>query len=755
MRVIVQNNIMPNALKYEGFINPKNLYYHYFLCYNIYVEARYSPQDHLTKLTQSLMGTTFLIGAVLFPLLEFMDYFVSPQNFRRFMTYRLIISGVLVLMYYLNRLKTSRPYQYTIGTIATAASAVTIELAVLQSGGQSSLYYAAMVILTICALGFVPINILLAFFFVGVIYAIYLIPILLTEHTFSGVFISNNAFLISAFVVGILLRYHNQKLIITELGLREELYEDRRKIERYSTELETLVAEKTQELAVSEQRYRALFDNANDGIVVLDAGGIIVNVNHSFCEMHNFDRDSLIGTHYRLLEIEGRPGEMEERFRRLREGAALVYEAEHFRKDGVRIFLGISSKAIDLGGTLHIQSFHRDITERKKLQEQLFQSQKMESIGVLAGGIAHDFNNTLTAILSHTEVARRRMNSDDIGLKSVKTIEDAARRAGQMVSKLLSFARKESFELTPMNLNAVVKDTAELLERTLAVRAIKARVDLNPDIPSVKGDCIHIEQVITNLVMNSMDAMPSGGKITISTHSRDLGPDAHHVHPLLVPGKYVVLSIADTGGGIPKEIMDRIFDPFFTTKPAGKGTGLGLAMVYGIVKGHKGEIRVLSGQGNGTTFEIYFPAAGSNADVPAQKSAEVPQLQISGSECVLVVDDEKEVLAFIKNNLDARGYKTLVADNTAYAQELFNEMGKDIDLVIADMVMPVMNGMELGKLFKEAIPALKVIGMTGFADRVPDDETIFSGFMKKPFDGALLLSTVRKVLDENKDISGR
>ncbi len=719
------------------------------------METRYSPHDHLTKLTQSLMGTTFLIGAVLFPLLEFMDYFVSPQNFRKFMTYRLVISGILVLMYYLNRLKTSRPYQYAMGTVATAASAATIELAVLQSGGQNSVYYAAMVILTICALGFVPINILLAFFLVGVIYAIYLVPILLTEHAFSGVFVSNNAFLISAFVIGILLRYHNQKLITTELGLREELYVDRRKIEQYSTGLEVLVAEKTRELAVSEQRYRALFDNANDGIVVLDAGGIIVNVNHSFCEMHNFDRESLIGTHYRLLEIEGRPGEMDERFRRLREGEALVYEAEHFRKDGVRIFLGISSKAIDLGGTLHIQSFHRDITERKKLQEQLFQSQKMESIGVLAGGIAHDFNNTLTAILSHAEVARRRMNSDDIGLKSMKTIEDAARRAGQMVSKLLSFARKESFELAPLNLNAVVKDTAELLERTLAVKAIRTKVDLAPDTPSIKGDGIHLEQVITNLVMNAMDAMPDGGTITISTRGRELGPDAHLVHPLLNPGRYAVLSVADTGSGIPKEIMDRIFDPFFTTKPAGKGTGLGLAMVYGIVKGHKGELRVLSERGNGTTFEIYLPAANNNADVRERKSVEVVQRPYSGSECILVVDDEKEVLAFIKNNLDAHGYKALVADDPAYAQELFHKVGKDIDLVITDMVMPVMNGMELIRLFKESRPEIKAIGMTGFADYVLDDETSLNGFMKKPFDSTLLLSTIRKALDVKDDVSDR
>lgn len=715
------------------------------------MEQRFSPEDHLSKLTQDWLGTVLIIGAILFPALQFMDYFISPDSFIRFMAYRLIISGIFLILFYLNKRKRSKAYQYSIASIATALCAITIEIAVLQSGGQSSTYYAAMIILAICGLGFVPISTPLAFTLVGIVYAIYVVPIMFTETITSGVFVSNNAFLIASFIMGLLLRYNNQKLIVTELQLRAELSEDKRKLELSSLSLQDQVIEKTGELTISEQKYRGLFDNATDGITVLDRNGAITDVNRQFCALHGLEREAVLGTKYGLLRAGPSEGEQDERLTRMLQGESLLYEAEHHRNDGSRVQLEISARAIEIGGIVHIQIFHQDITEKKQLQEQAIQSQKMESMGLLAGGIAHDFNNTLTAILGHAEVLRRRVQSDEFGLRRIKTIEDAAKRAGLMVSKLLSFARKESLELVPTDLNMVVMDTMELLGRAFIDRNITLRVRTEPELPAVSGDSIHLEQVITNLVMNAMDAMPGGGMLTITTSTLDTDAPSPSMRPFLRRGKYVVLTVEDTGTGIAPDVRSRIFEPFFTTKPAGKGTGLGLAMVYGIVKSHQGEILVRSEPGVGTVFEIYFPAL----DRPAELRREfdgIPHFDAAGSECVLIVDDEPDVLSYIKDTLDAHGYKTLATDSPLYAQELFHKMPAAIDLVITDLMMPLMSGTELSKQLRSISGTIKVIGISGFSGGTLDNEArSLDALLKKPFDSARLLSTVRSVLDAQKD----
>jgi signal transduction histidine kinase len=430
------------------------------------------------------------------------------------------------------------------------------------------------------------------------------------------------------------------------------------------------------------------------------------------------------------------------------QGDPLLYEAEHYRNDGSRVRLEISAREIEISGVVHIQCFHRDITEKKQLQEQAIQSQKMESMGVLAGGIAHDFNNTLTAILGHTEVLRRRIRSDEFGLRRIKTIEDAAKRAGLMVSKLLSFARKESLELVPTDLNMVVMDTTELLGRTFIDRNITVKVETEPNIPAVSGDSIHLEQVITNLAMNSMDAMPGGGKLMITTSVMAVGATSSPIRPYLAPGKYVVLTVGDTGTGIAPEVRSRIFEPFFTTKPVGKGTGLGLAMVYGIVKSHQGEVRVKSEPGVGTTFEIYLPSLDRPAGLRNHEFSGIPLFGAAGSECILVVDDEQDVLSYIKDTLDSHGYRTFATDNPVYAQELFHEMSDDIDLVITDMMMPLLNGAELSRQFKTIKKHIKVIGITGFSGgSIAGNAGDLDALIKKPFDGAKLLRTIRSVLD--------
>jgi signal transduction histidine kinase len=308
-----------------------------------------------------------------------------------------------------------------------------------------------------------------------------------------------------------------------------------------------------------------------------------------------------------LLEVERLRGEKDERMEQVLNGFPVVYEAEHHRKDGSRVLLEISSKAIDIGGELFVQSFHRDVTERKKLQEQLFQSQKMESIGLLAGSIAHDFNNILSAILGYTELLLEFSSLDATSHERVRVIESSARKATQMISKLLSFARKGNFEMQAVSLNDVVQDTLVLLERMLMKRTIDVKMQIDRRIPTISGDSNQLGQIVMNLVVNAMDAMPKGGSITVSTSFAQLGKEASHVHPLLNPGKYVILKVADTGTGIRDEIKGRIFDPFFTTKDVGKGSGLGLFIVHEIIDEHDGCIAVDSEPDKGTSFLIRQP----------------------------------------------------------------------------------------------------------------------------------------------------
>jgi two-component system cell cycle sensor histidine kinase/response regulator CckA len=466
-------------------------------------------------------------------------------------------------------------------------------------------------------------------------------------------------------------------------------------------------------------------------------------MNNKFCELHGFDKESLIGTHFKFLEVEDHKEEKEERLKRILDGESLVFETEHYKRDGSKILLEVSSKGINIGGDLYVQSFHRDITEKKAIQEQLMHSQKMESIGQLAGGIAHNFNNLLTAILGYAELLKEYSDLDNDSKQKVNSIESSARKAGILVSKLLSFSRRETSEVLPLNLNDVINDSVKLFEGVLD-KKIGLKTNLSDNIPTVKGDPNQLEQVIMNLMVNARDAMPDGGLITIKTSLAEIERDRFNMPSYIIPGKYVLLTISDTGCGIPKEITNRIFEPFFTTKEKGKGTGLGLAMVYGVIKDHKGYITVQSEVGKGSTFDVYLPVSGKTA----YKTLKQKLFSVSGHENILLVDDEEEVLNFIKDILETNGYKVLPARNPLAAIDIFTKLGSKIHLVISDIVMPLMDGKELIKNLRAIKPDIRIIVVSGFSDEaVSKDILKIDDFLKKPFEINQLLSKVRRVLD--------
>jgi len=706
-------------------------------------------KEYIESNIQTLFNTwsniALLVGALFIISLGVLDYFATPANFGIFLFYRIITAVCFLILWFLKtRVIKSNTLQIAMVIIASTVVSCMVALMIAKFGGHQSPYFAGMIITATFVMGFIPFNLKTSIFVSCLIYGIYVVPIFYYDDISNkAYFISANGFIISIIFIALLTRYLSQQRLNNELGLQYDLEQQKHKLETYSTQLEELVAERTRDLTISEQRYRALFDNANDGIAVIDKDGIIVNANRRFGELHGFERNALIGTNIRLLETETQDNK-KGWVGRVFEGEVLVVETEHYKKDGSRILLEVSSKAIDIGGQLYIQSFHRDFTEKKRLQDQLFQSQKMESIGVLAGGIAHDFNNILSAILGHAELLHESSNLDETGKRRARTIENSARRAGTMITKLLSFAREGSFEIVPLNLNTIVKDTVELLERTMVKRNVTITALYDESIPPVSGDGNHLEQVIMNLMVNAADAMSEGGTITVTTTLEDLQKGAAHVHPLLNPGRYVILNVSDTGTGIPDEIKNNIFDPFFTTKKHGKGTGLGLAMVYGIVKEHKGVILVKTRVGEGTAFEIYLPVSRGALPI-VEKPRPTP---ITGREKILVVEDESDVLSFMKEVLESQGYQVLATDNPVYAQETYQKIADEISLVITDVVMPLVTGWELTKHFKLVKPSVKIIAISGydiFHSEKADKEV--DAYIKKPFTAIYLLSVVRRVLD--------
>jgi PAS domain S-box-containing protein len=529
-------------------------------------------------------------GAVVILSLSGLDYFVTPENFSKFLIYRSITAFLFIIISFLNQRTASKYIQMCIAVLAALVVATMVELMILSFGGHQSSYYVGMIIVFMFSLGFIPLfSLTVTIFFSVLIYLIYLLPILLFDKiTNVAAFVNNNIFLIATASISISWRYYNDKLFTNKLSLEYDLAQDKKQLEVYSSQLQSMVEERTKKLHESEQWHRSLFENATDGIIVMDKNSIILNANDRACEMHGFTRESLVGAHIKLLVGDRDSDTISRKTRRILEGESLVFEAKNNRKDGTSIDVEISSKAISIGNELFIQSFYRDITEKQKFQQHLLQSQKMESVGVLAGGIAHDFNNILTAILGHTDLIRRFSVLDEKAARSLSVIEDASRRAGRMISKLLGFARKSKYERTPINLNDVVYETIKLLEQVID-KSINLSVELDNRLPLIQGDVNQMEQVIMNFIVNARDAMPkTGGRIVIRTQSRLVVKGMTDVPPYVPPGEYVQISVSDNGTGIPEEIVHKIFEPFFTTKEQGKGTGLGLSMVYGAIKDHEG-----------------------------------------------------------------------------------------------------------------------------------------------------------------------
>jgi len=505
-----------------------------------------------------------------------------------------------------------------------------------------------------------------------------------------------------------------------------------------------------EELRRSEANFRSLVHDAPFGILKVTPEGRILQANPALVNMLGYESEEQLCHLNMERDVYHDP---KQRQRLLEEHSQKEnfhnVEVQWKRKDGKIITALLNGRRVaspDHGQT-YFEEFAEDITQRRILERQLFQSQKMEAIGRLAGGIAHDFNNLLGVILGHTEILEEGAGKDRRLQRSVEAIQSATQRATALTTQLLAFSRKQMVQPKILDINVAVREIEKLLRRVIG-EDIELVIRVQSGWSTIQIDPSQLDQILMNLVVNARDAMPNGGKLILETSSVTLDDSYVGQHLGAAAGPFVLLSISDTGVGMDQETLSHIFEPFFTTKEKGKGTGLGLSTVYGIVKQCGGYIMPYSEPGRGTTFKVYFPHVSGTPEAPraSGRRAELP----GGKETVLLVEDETALRELTRGLLEAAGYTVLEAAKVEDAIRLAETAHHKIDLLLTDVVMPGMDGHELSKRLTSSFPSLKVLYMSGYTDDVIVHRGVLNRgttLLQKPFGRAGLLGKVRQVLD--------
>jgi PAS domain S-box-containing protein len=519
--------------------------------------------------------------------------------------------------------------------------------------------------------------------------------------------------------------------------------------------LERRVAQRTSELRSANELLRqanqireALLQSSPLAIWTLDLEGRVTFWNPAAERIFGWTEQEVIGRPAPVIppEDEEEYSTWLEHFRQGKSWSGI--ERVRVRKDGGKIDVAIWTAPLRdeegrISGTIAIDS---DISDRKLLEEQFRQSQKLEAVGRLAGGVAHDFNNLLTVISGYTEMIAAETRGNRDLAEYAREVQYAASRAAALTAQLLAFSRRQISQPRILDLNELVEHSIKLLQRVIG-EDIQIEIHPHPPLDRIKADPTHIDQLIMNLVVNARDAMTKGGRLTIETANTWLDEQYAGRHIGVKPGRYVMLAVSDTGHGMTEEVRSRLFEPFFTTKPVGKGTGLGLSIVYGIVKQNHGEIMVYSEPGKGTSFKIYFPVVQEAAEAPA---AEAGAGDVHGAETVLVCEDEEHIRKLITAVLTRLGYTVLESASPDDAMKIAGQTERRIDLLLTDIVMPQGNGLDLARRAREIRPRIRILFMSGYADNHLSGSWVFESdtpFLQKPFTGATLGRKVRETLD--------
>ena len=495
----------------------------------------------------------------------------------------------------------------------------------------------------------------------------------------------------------------------------------------------------------SEARFRRLIEANIIGVAVIEIPKKIVDANEAFLTMTGYDRDDLAAgnIHPYIVTLDGYRSLYEQVISELAKAEVpVVKEADLLRKDGSRVPVMFGCALVG-DSPLTAASFIIDLTERRRLEEQFRQAQRMEAVGRLAGGVAHDFNNLLGIILGYSELLLGDAQLSAQSRHRISEVMKAANRAAEVTRQLLAFSRKQVFQVRTLDLNQLVESTTSMLVR-LVGEDVTVKKEFSPKPCLVQADPTQIEQIIMNLAINSRDAMPKGGELTIKTENVELDVAYRERHVHVPPGSYVMLAISDTGIGMDQETQQHIFEPFFTTKAEGRGTGLGLSTVYGIVKQSGGYIWVYSEAGMGTTLKIYLPRVYE----PAESTISLPAVVERGTGTILLVEDDDSLRQLDRELLEQMGYIVWDASNGTEAIRVSEQTPGTIDLLMSDVIMPGMNGKELAEILRKSRPSLKILLVSGYTHDVIQHVISSSdgAFLQKPFTREVLSKRIRQLL---------
>jgi two-component system, cell cycle sensor histidine kinase and response regulator CckA len=544
---------------------------------------------------------------------------------------------------------------------------------------------------------------------------------------------------------------------VLEVGAAEYLVKENLNSELLQKSLKYAIERTRAEAAArqSEERFHELLENTKDILFTLDLEGNVTFLNKSAEDVLGWSRSEASQINIKSLVAPEHLNLCSQMMQRIvNEEPLQHFEISMLRKDGRKVLLQVSARLIYSNGRKEgVQGIARDVTERRHLENMVQQAQKLEAIGRLSGGLAHDFNNLFCVISGHAELMSERLESDHPAIRNLAQIKKAVDSASSLTRQLLAFSRKQVFHPRVLDLNGVVLETQKLMGRLIGGH-IELFTSLNPQLGHVRVDPVQMEQVLLNLVLNARDAMPTSGRLTIATSNVDLEEGAKSKRAIVPAGNYVVLSVTDNGCGMDEETQSRIFEPFYTTKELGKGTGLGLASVYGIVKQSGGFIWVYSEPGQGTTIKVYLPRVDNPATpLPFENSrTEVRR----GSETVLLVENAESLRTLAKEFLKSSGYAVLDAENGREALRIASAFAGTIHLLLTDVIMPGMGGKQLAEQVTSLRPATRVLFMSGYST----DGIVQSGILnseapllEKPFTREILLRRVRQVLDEVEQVS--
>jgi PAS domain S-box-containing protein len=530
---------------------------------------------------------------------------------------------------------------------------------------------------------------------------------------------------------------------IRDISDRKQIEEELR---RANQELERT---KNRELLEYQSRLALIVDSSEDAIIGKDLEGVITTWNKGAEHIYGYKAEEMVGKHISVLVPADRPDEIPQILDKVRRGEKVEqFESVRLAKDGRHLDVSITaSPVLDPEGKIVGASvIARNVTAQRRVEDQLRQLQKMEAVGRLAGGVAHDFNNILGIITACTELLRDRVRGQEGPLQYVEAIKKGAERGASLTRQLLAFSRRQVVQPQVFDLNERLKETSKLL-RPLMGDDVEVRLLPRTQLALIDADPGQVDQIILNLAVNARDAMPRGGKLILETAAVEFDEDVARLYPPLTTGSYVMLAVSDTGSGMDQETVSHIFEPFFTTKDKSKGTGLGLATVYGIVQQCAGNVSVYSELGRGTTFKIYFPSAEHKLGMMSDKKAEAAPPRATGK-TILLVEDDDTMRMLTRQMLEEHGYRVLEASDGDSALERTASDGR-VDLMLTDVVMRGMSGPELALRLEESHPEIKIVYMSGYTgELVGQREQMRPGvnLLEKPFTRAHLLKVIQGAL---------